>query len=121
MEILLFTLGIIMFFSSIGILLIGDNKKAYIFGGIVFIIGITLMIIGVIRQNNAPQIYEVKSAQTFYGSTEKINRVWLKDSDGSYFWIEIPDCDKPRFCEGSYIELSHNDFKNWIVSKDLDQ
>lgn len=120
MAILLFVLGIITLLSGICILLIGDSGKAYIFGGIVFIIGIILMTIGVIRQNNAPQIYEVKSAQTFYGSTEKINRVWLKDSDGSYFWIEIPDCDKPRFCEGKYIELSRNDFKDWIVSKDLE-
>lgn len=120
MATLLSALGIIIFFISISILLIGDDKKAYIFGGIVFIISIIFMVMGIIKLNNTPQIYEVKSAQTFYGSTEKINRVWLKDSDGSYFWIEIPDCDKPRFCEGSYIELSHNDFKNWIVSKDLD-
>ena len=120
MAILLFVLGIIIFFSSIFILLIGDNGKAYIFSGIAFIIGIIFMVMGTIKLNNTPQTYEVKSAQTFYGSTEKINRVWLKDSDGSYFWIEIPDCDKPRFCEGKYIELTHNDFENWIVSKKQD-
>ena len=113
-------LGTILVITGVIIIIIGDEVKEIVIGLILDVIGVIIFMVGINFEYNAPKTYEVKSAQTFYGSTEKINRVWLKDSDGSYFWIEIPDCDKPRFCEGKYIELSHNEFKNWIVSKELD-
>ena len=120
MGIALLILGIVFLSIGLTVVINAETNKGLTISVILILLSPVCFVIGLTKMDNEPSVYEVKSAQTFYGSTEKINRVWLKDSDGSYFWIEVPDCDKPKFCEGEYIELSRNDFKNWIVSKELD-
>lgn len=117
--IVLTILGVVGFFVLLGLALVLDDVKS---GVICLILSLVCLaggtVSGIYYDQRHLTTYNVVKTSTYYGEGESINRVWL-ESDGRYFWIEIPSCDKPRFAAGKQIDLCKKDMENWIVSKDL--
>lgn len=117
--IVLIILGFVGFFALLGLSLSLDDTKSCI---ISLILSITCLVAAtasaVYYDQHHLTTYNIVKTSTYYGEGESINRVWL-ESDGKYFWIEIPSCDKPRFAAGKQIDLCKKDMENWIISKGL--
>lgn len=115
----LFIFGFLGFLAFLGLALWLDNVVKGIISlilSLVCLVGATVSI--VYYDQHHLTTYNVVKTSTYYGEGESINRVWL-ESDGKYFWVEIPACDKPRFAAGKQIDLCKKDMENWIVSKNL--
>lgn len=118
MEVLMIIFIIVLIIAGAGLIgygLVDTKILPIIMGFICFVAWIIILC----AYCNRPQKYEVARTETFYGSTDKINRVWLM-KNGEYFWIQIPDCEKSKFKQGEYIELRNSEMKGYISSKDLD-
>lgn len=118
--ILLIILGFVGFLVLLGLALLLDDNKSFISFIVSFICLIVSLISTIYYDQHHLTTYNIVKTSVYYGEGESINRVWL-ESDGKYFWIEIPSCDKPRFAAGKQIDLCKKDMENWIVSKDLSE
>jgi hypothetical protein len=112
-------LGFIGFFALLGVALWSDNIKPCIVSLILSLVCLAGAITSTVYYDQHHlTTYNVVKTSTYYGEGESINRVWL-ESDGKYFWVEIPACDKSRFAAGKQIDLCKKDMENWIISKGL--
>ena len=116
--ILLIILGLAGFLALFGLALLLDDNKSFISFVFSFICLIFTITSTIYYDQHHLTTYNIIKTSVYYGEGESINRVWL-ESDGRYFWIEIPSCDKPRFAAGKQIDLCKKDMENWIVSKNL--
>lgn len=118
--ILLIILSFIGFLVLFGLALLLDCDKSFISFILSFVCLIAAIMSTIYYDQHHLTTYNIVKTSVYYGEGESINRVWL-ESDGRYFWIEIPSCDKPRFAAGKQIDLCKKDMENWIVSKDLSE
>ena len=101
--VLLVILGFVGFLTLFGLGLKWDGNKGII-SFLFSLICLAATIVSTIYYDQRHlTTYNIVKTSVYYGEGESINRVWL-ESDGRYFWIEIP-CKRRYFPNGIVLHV----------------